>query len=83
MDQSLKMGEPSSYTQNPPKGYIFEQKKHHHHHQQQEQQHHEGLSSSPEREAYLERRSSNDSASRRISMSRPCHSGSGFLGTMR
>lgn len=44
---------------------------------QQQQQ----LSSSPEREPYmeLERRGSNEAEARR----RPSHSGSGFLGTMR
>ncbi|KAL7786769.1 hypothetical protein V8C37DRAFT_391658 [Trichoderma ceciliae] len=89
MDHSLKMDEASSSSQNPPMDYTFGQQQHHHHHhhqkqqQQQEQHQPEGISSGPDRESYLERRGSNESASRRMSVSRPSHSGSGFLGTMR
>jgi len=89
MDHSLKMDETSSSSQDAPMGYTFGQQKRHHHNQQQQQQQQqehqqqEVLSSSPDKEPYLERRGSNESASRRMSVSRPSHSGSGFLGTMR
>jgi hypothetical protein len=84
MDHSLNIEEASS-SQNPTTALAAGQKKLHHHNQQQQQQQHqpEGMSSSPERDSYLERRGSNESASRRMSVSRPSQAGSGFLGTMR
>ncbi|GFP59505.1 hypothetical protein TASIC1_0013020100 [Trichoderma asperellum] len=90
MDRSLGMDEASPSSQaaaiaDVVTAYAAGQKKIHRVDQQQHRQHQgapqQQLSSSPERESgfELERRGSNESASRR----RPSHSGSGFLGTMR
>lgn len=92
MDRSLGMDEasPSSqaaiadvvaaYAAGQKKIHCVDQQHRQHQGAPQQQQQHQ-LSSSPERESgfELERRGSNESASRR----RPSHSGSGFLGTMR
>lgn len=81
------VAEAAAYPADQKKKILCVNQQHQQHegspHQQQQQQ--QQLSSSLEREPYfeLERRGSNESASRRMSVSRPCHSGSGFLGTMR